>query len=94
MHINVREGGGFISTWVAVIVVFFVLNLTYSIFSPILNQTFSDLVDIYAWNNPQLLSAKVLILGFFNLFPFIMSFMILFFGVAQSMKREDDIYRR
>jgi len=93
-YFNAKEGGGFIKTWVAAIVVFFVLNLTYSIFSPIMNQTFSDLVDIYAWNNPQLLSAKIMIMGFFNLFPYIMSFMILFWAVVQSLRREEDVYRR
>lgn len=91
---NAQEGGGFIKTWVAAIVVFFVLNLTYAIFSPIMNQTFSDLVDIYAWNNAELLSAKILVMGFFNLFPFIMSFMILVWAVIQSLKREEDVYRR
>ena len=90
---NAQEGGGFIKTWVAAIVVFFTLNLTYAIFSPIMNQTFSDLVDIYAYNNAQLLSAKILVIGFFNLFPFIMSFMILFWAVIQSLKREEDVYR-
>jgi len=89
-----QEGGGFIKTWVAAIVVFFVLNLAYAIFSPIMNQTFSDLVDLYAWNNAQLLSAKILVLGFFNLFPYIMSFMVLFWAVVQSLKREEDVYRR
>lgn len=93
-YFNIQEGGGFIKTWVAAIVVFFVLNLTYAIFSPIMNQTFSDLVDIYAWNNAELLSAKILVMGFFNLFPYIMSFMILFWAVIQSLKREEDIYRR
>jgi hypothetical protein len=93
-YFNAKEGGGFIKTWVAAIVVFFVLNLTYAIFSPIMNQTFSDLVDIYAWNNAQLLSAKIMIMGFFNLFPYIMSFMILFWAVVQSLRREEDVYRR
>jgi len=93
-YFNAKEGGGFIKTWVAAIVVFFVLNLTYAIFSPIMNQTFSDLVDMYAWNNPQLLSAKIMIMGFFNLFPYIMSFMILFWAVVQSLRREEDVYRR
>lgn len=93
-YFNAKEGGGFIKTWVAAIVVFFVLNLTYAIFSPIMNQTFSDLVDMYAWNNAQLLSAKIMIMGFFNLFPYIMSFMILFWAVVQSLRREEDVYRR
>lgn len=91
---NAQEGGGFIKTWVAAIVVFFVLNLTYAIFSPIMNQTFSDLVDQYAYNNAQLLSAKILVIGFFNLFPYIMSFMVLFWAVISSLKREEDVYRR
>jgi len=93
-YFNRSEGGGFIKTWVAAIVIFFVLNLAYAIFSPIMNQTFSDLVDIYAWNNAQLLSAKILVLGFFNLFPYIMSFMVLFWAVVQSLRREEDVYRR
>lgn len=94
-YFKVDEGSGFIRTWIAAIVIFFVLNLTYAIFSPIMNQTFSDLVDIYAYNNGQLLSAKILIIGFFNLFPFIMSFMILFWAVVQSLRREEDYgYRR
>jgi len=89
-YFKANEGGGFIKTWVAAIVVFFVLNLTYSIFSPIMNQTFSDLVDIYAYDNAQLLSAKIMVMGFFNLFPYIMSFMILFWAVVQSLRREED----
>lgn len=94
IYFNAKEGGGFIKTWVAAIVVFFVLNLTYAIFSPIMNQTFSDLVDIYAYDNAQLLSAKIMVMGFFNLFPYIMSFMILFWAVVQSLRREEDVYRR
>jgi hypothetical protein len=89
-YFNAEEGASFIKTWVAAIVIFFVLNLTYSIFSPIMNQTFSNLVDIYAWNNAQLLSAKTLVVGFFNIFPYIMSFMILVWAVIQSLKREED----
>lgn len=93
-YFDKSEGAGFIKTWVAAIVIFFVLNLCYAIFSPIMNQTFSDLVNIYAWNNPQLISAKVMVLGFFNLFPYIMSFMILVWAVLQSLRREQDVYRR
>jgi uncharacterized membrane protein YedE/YeeE len=94
-YFDINSGSGFIRTWIAAIVIFFTLNLTYAIFSPVMNQTFSDLVDIYAWNNPQLLSAKILIIGFFNLFPFIMSFMVLFWAVIQSLRREEDYgYRR
>jgi UDP-glucose 4-epimerase len=29
-----------------------------------------------------------------NLFPYIMSFMILFWAVVQSLRREEDVYRR
>lgn len=94
-YFNSSDGSQFIRTWIAAIVIFFVLNLTYAIFSPIMNQTFSDLVDIYAWNNAQLLSAKILVIGFFNLFPFIMSIMILFWAVVQTLRREEDYgYRR
>ena len=93
-YFKVSDGSGFIQTWVAAIVIFFTLNLTYAIFSPVMNRTFANLVDIYAYNNPQLLSAKILIIGFFNLFPFIMSIMILFWAVVQSLRREEDIYRR
>jgi hypothetical protein len=57
-----------------------------------MNQTFSDLVDIYAWNNAQLLSAKILVLGFFNLFPFIMGCILLTYGVLSSLKKEESDY--
>lgn len=93
-YFKADEGSQFIRTWIAAIVIFFVLNLTYAIFSPIMNQTFSNLVDIYAYNNPQLLSSKILIIGFFNVFPFVMSIMILFWAIIQSLRREEDIYRR
>ena len=79
----------FIRTWVTIIVVFFALNLSFAVFSPIINQTFSDLVDIYAWNNAELLSAKIMVVGFFNLFPFIMSFTLLVWGVLNSLRREE-----
>lgn len=83
----------FIKVWVSAIVTFFVLNLTYAVFGGIFNNCLSDLVDIYAYDNAQLLSAKVLVLGFVNLFPFIMSFMILFYAVVSSLRRETDEYR-
>lgn len=83
----------FIKVWVSAIAVFFTLNLTYSIFSGIMNQCFSELVDIYAYDNPQLLGAKTLVVAFFNLFPYVMSFMILFWAVVSSLRREDDTYR-
>jgi len=94
IYFDVKSGMGFIKVWISAIVVFFVLNLTFAIFSPIMNQVFSDLVDQYAWNNPALLSAKTLTLGFFNLFSFIMSFMILVWAVISSLRREEDVFRR
>jgi type IV secretory pathway TrbL component len=93
-YFDIKSGMGFIKVWISAIVIFFVLNLTFAIFSPIMNQVFSDLVDQYAWNNAALLSAKTLTLGFFNLFPYIMSFMILVWSVVSSLRREEDTYRR
>lgn len=37
----------FVSTWVTVVVVLFILNLTYAIFSPIIHTTLNDLVLIH-----------------------------------------------
>lgn len=89
-----ETSGGFIYTWLAVIVIFIILNLCWAIFSPIMNQTFAGLVDQYAYNNAQLLSAKTLVMAFFNIFPWIFSMFLLGWAVIQTLRREEDQYRR
>jgi hypothetical protein len=86
--------GSFIKTWVSALVIFFILTLAYAIFSPLINTTFSDLVDVYAWNNPQLLSAKHLVVLFFNGFSYFCAVVILIWATIASLKREEDQFRR
>jgi len=92
-YFNVSEGS-LIKVWISSIVIFFILNLSFAIFSPIMRVTLSSLVDQYAFQNASLLSAKNLILLFFSFFPYAMSIMILVFAVLSSLKREEDAYRR
>jgi cbb3-type cytochrome oxidase subunit 3 len=97
----------FIGTWVTVIVVMFVLSLSWSIFSPLLNQTFSDLVDHAIFDNQELSAAnghhvsyyyaslyasKNMLLAFFNLFPFILSTIALIWAVLSAMRKEESDY--
>lgn len=98
----------FISVWIEIVVVFFILSLSWAIFSPILNNVFSDLVDQVIWENQQIPSnndqvaadnylhqlyvAKQLILGFFNLFPFALGCILLVYGVLSSLRREEADY--
>jgi hypothetical protein len=79
-YFNVSDAG-LIKTWISAVVLFVILNLAFAIFSPVMNQVFSSLVDQYAYNNAQLLSAKHLVLLFFNAFPYFMSMVILIFAV-------------
>jgi hypothetical protein len=83
----------FVGVWVSALVTFFVLCLEQAVFSSIINQTLSDLVDIYAWHNAPLMSAKILVVGFYNLFPYILSFTILFWATISPLRREEsDVY--
>jgi hypothetical protein len=99
----------FVSTWVTVVVVLFVLNLTYAIFSPIIHTTLNDLVLIHLYNAQQislinnfhgdqsayyasLNTARAMVVGFFDLFPYILSAVVLIWAVLQSLRREDDSY--
>jgi len=91
-YFNVSDGG-LIKTWVSCLTIFFILSLTNSIFGPVMNRIFSPLVDQYAFQNASLLSAKHLVLLFFNNFFFVMAIFILIFAVLSSLRREDDTYR-
>ena len=92
----------FMQNAIAAIVVFFVLSLAYAIFSPIIHSTMEPLVDnalytlqsspIEGNNYAQLYSAKVMIVAFFDLFSFAMSFIILFWLIMSAMRRENDDY--
>jgi hypothetical protein len=97
-----------IRTWVTAIVVLIVLNLTYAIFSPIVHTTLNNLVLIELYNAQQyslatnptdvayfynsLNTARGMVTGFFDLFPFIMSGVVLFWAMLQTLRREDDSY--
>jgi len=91
-YFNVSDGS-LIKVWVSALTLFFTLNLTMSIFGPIMRVTLASLVDQYAFQNAALLSAKSLILLFFSLFPFAVSLMILVWAVLSSLKREEDRFR-
>lgn len=96
----------FLRNGVTVIVVFFILSLSMSIFSPIINNTLSDLVDIAIYDNavqegnngPQtsyyasLYSAKTLIVNMFNLSPFAISITLLVWYVLSALRREESDY--
>jgi len=87
-------------------VVFFVLCLTGAIFQPIMNQTLNDLVDHAIYDNSiksgnngdvsyfysSLMGAKVLVVGFFSLFFYILAGTLLAFGILSSLRREQSDY--
>jgi len=87
------HNGGLIKTWISAVVIFFILNLAFSIFSPVVNKVLLSLVQQYAYNNPSLLSAAHLVVLFFNGFPFFMAIVILIFAVLSSLRREEDRFR-
>lgn len=92
--LNNKESGGFAGTWLTIIVLMFTIALAWAIFAPMIDSTFSDLVDYYAYDNAALLSSKGLVIAFFDIFPYIFIFFILVWGVFQSLKREQDSWAR
>ena len=92
----------FLQNAITAIVVFFVLGLAYAIFSPIIHGTFEPLVDnalytlqsssIPGNNAAELYSAKVMIVAFFDLFAFAMSYILIFWLIMSAMRRENDDY--
>jgi hypothetical protein len=96
----------FIRTWIVVICVFFILFLAYAIFSPIVNNTFGNMAESAIYNGQQasgangdqssyyasLYSSKVMVVGFFNLFFYVMAEILLAYGVLNSLRRENDNY--
>lgn len=96
----------FIRTWITVVVVFFILSLAWAVFSPLMNGTFNDLVDHAIGTNAnlqgnngenlqyyyQLHSAKTLIVGFFNFFPFALGCILLTWAVLSSLRKEESDY--
>jgi hypothetical protein len=86
--------GGFASTWLTIIVLMFTIALAWAIFAPMIDSTFNDLVNFYAYDNAALLSSKALVITFFDIFPYIFCFFILCWGVLASLKKEQDSYQR
>jgi len=96
----------FIRNWLTVVIVFFILSLAWAVFSPLMNGTFNDLVDQAIGTNAnlqgnngdqvsyyhQLYSAKTLIIGFFNLFPFALSCILLSWAILSSLRKEESDY--
>jgi hypothetical protein len=88
------ESGGFIYATLSTLILFIILMLCWSIFGPLMNNVFGGLVDQYAYGNSRLLSAKTLVLTFFNFFPYAFSGFLLCFQILSSLKRENDSYRQ
>ena len=97
----------FIRTWVTVIVVLIILNLTYAVFSPIVHNILNDLVLQFLYSSQtasiaaghdsdfyfaSLNTARSMIVGFFDLFAYIMSAVVLVWGILQSLRREESDY--
>ena len=96
----------FLSNWVTVVSVAFILCLSMSIFSPLINNTFSDLVDQAIYNGQStsgnngnmdsyyasLSSSKHLIVTIFNVSPYFISITLLVWAVLSSLRKEDSDY--
>lgn len=96
----------FISTWITVIVVFFILCLAWAIFEPIMSVTLLNLVNIQIWNNQMasgnngnvqffyasLAGSAKMIVMFFRFFPFALSTILLVWAVLSSLRKEEGEY--
>jgi hypothetical protein len=99
----------FTKTWIAVVVVMFVLDLTYAVFSPVVHGILNDMVLIHLYNAQQmslannptdvayyynsLNTARAMTVMMFDIFPWILTAVVLFWGIVQSLRREEDEYR-
>lgn len=96
----------FIKTGIVVVATFFILTMTMAIFSPIINVCLGSLVDnaiydgqTHSGNNgdqsayyASLWSAKKLVVAIFNLTPFTISILLLFYMILQPLRKESGDY--